>query len=384
VAERNDDFLDRVRKLDQDSIRKHHLVPRSYLVRWAVENQIRVTETSTAKSYITSPERAAKETDFYRIETEDPDFAPPLLFEAALGEFEGRAQPCLDVLVSDGPDALGPQQALDTGIYLGLQYARGRAVRQQIQQASHLAAVAWVEAIPDDKVAEILQRQGTDATPEAVARAKEAINALSEGKIRASPVRSSLVAMAMDMGLKLWPFFLARRWKVLHSSLPLITSDEPVAMIGGPGSNRRVLSGHATARVATFPLDPHHLLAMFHPGLRLDATALVSELTADEARQLNIETASNSYRWCFERPKGRQTLTIAVPPLDVAARSTSYRSADSPDESLIVLTRPSRWARTSTAPDWPIERWWRHVGPGTPDSIPFDPDNMEDAMFNTL
>ena len=57
-------LFESARNSEKSAPRKHHLVPASYLRRWAVHDQIRVTETDSRHSYTPSPEKAARETDF--------------------------------------------------------------------------------------------------------------------------------------------------------------------------------------------------------------------------------------------------------------------------------------------------------------------------------
>ena len=135
------------------------------------------SQRSTSHSYVTSPVRAAKETDFYRVDSSDidPNVIPPLLFEKALGEIEGHAQSAFETLIQSGPDDLDPRQALDMGIYLGVQYARGQSVRRQIQHASHSALVAWFEAMPDNQIAEMLRTQGPDCKSRSKTAAPERV-----------------------------------------------------------------------------------------------------------------------------------------------------------------------------------------------------------------
>src|SRR4051794_26435246 len=78
------------RSADQSAPRKHHLVPASYLRRWAEGGRIRVTQIEEKNSYLAAPEKAARETDYYRIEAPEisPDEVPPLLFETMLGRVE--------------------------------------------------------------------------------------------------------------------------------------------------------------------------------------------------------------------------------------------------------------------------------------------------------
>ncbi|MGH9066198.1 MAG: DUF4238 domain-containing protein, partial [Acidimicrobiales bacterium] len=58
------------RKNEKSAPRKHHLVPASYLTRWAANNRIRMTFTADKKSVLTAPTKAARETDFYSLATD--------------------------------------------------------------------------------------------------------------------------------------------------------------------------------------------------------------------------------------------------------------------------------------------------------------------------
>ena len=66
------DLLEEARKNEQGTPpRKHHIVPSSYLARWAEDDRIRVTETDTKRTRTESPKQAERITDFYRIESPD-------------------------------------------------------------------------------------------------------------------------------------------------------------------------------------------------------------------------------------------------------------------------------------------------------------------------
>ena len=58
--------------------------------RWAEGGVIRVTDLDDNNSYLCAPEKAARETDFYRIDHPDipRDEVPPLVFETLLGHLE--------------------------------------------------------------------------------------------------------------------------------------------------------------------------------------------------------------------------------------------------------------------------------------------------------
>jgi hypothetical protein len=167
--------------------------------------------------------------------------------------------------------------------------------------------------------------------------------------------------------------------------MPMITCDEPVVPVPGPRGKRREYAGLATAGVVIFPLDPHHLLAMFHPGLTLDEVALHPDLCPSEADEINVELAAHSDRWLFELPNHSRGLGLTVPrhatervvlePINVVNR---------PEKELFRGYRPNRWHASARPPALPVDRWWRHAhSPGLHD-LAFYPDKMPYALFKSL
>ena len=116
--------------------RKHHVVPASYLERWSIDGQIRATDISTEKSFLIAPRKAARETDFYRVEFEDLDreLVPPLLFEKMLSEIEGAAVPAFDAAISMNPTRFSRLAAVSLASFVAFQLARGHRSRSRIQQ----------------------------------------------------------------------------------------------------------------------------------------------------------------------------------------------------------------------------------------------------------
>lgn len=92
-------LMARARKSESASTpRKHHLVPASYLKRWAEGGKIRVSDVNAGRTYITAPEKAARETDYYRVQSEDidPEFLPPLFLETFLSHIEDLGKQAID------------------------------------------------------------------------------------------------------------------------------------------------------------------------------------------------------------------------------------------------------------------------------------------------
>ena len=115
---------------------KHHFVPKSYLKRWEESGQLQVTDVDTKVTYKTSAERAAKETDFYRIEHPDidPNVIEPLAFENLLGKIETIAKLEIDELLERPPGIVDDRMTWeDLGYFIAFQVTRGREYRRTNQ-----------------------------------------------------------------------------------------------------------------------------------------------------------------------------------------------------------------------------------------------------------
>ena len=107
--------------------RKQHVVPAFYLRHWADDGKLRVTDIDRRHSYVTTSEKAARETDFYSLADEQLDEAdvPPLLMETILSEVEGAAADVTERLIADGIDALTDDHRLHFATFLAFQSGRG-------------------------------------------------------------------------------------------------------------------------------------------------------------------------------------------------------------------------------------------------------------------
>ena len=131
--------------------RKHHLVPASYLARWVVKDQVRVTEVDTGVTHCGRPSTLARETDFYSLASPDVDPAtvPPLLFEKMLGDTEGAAVQAIDVLLTTQPDDADPELMAEFAWFLAFQMTRGRQYRAGVQHSTNETIKAQLDGLTD-------------------------------------------------------------------------------------------------------------------------------------------------------------------------------------------------------------------------------------------
>lgn len=324
-------------------------------------------------------------TDFYSLASEglDPDAVPPLLIETILSQIEGTTKPLIDVLIERGLGALEPLAALAMAQFLAFQVTRGRAFRAQLMAMANAGQLLMWKGITDDGIAARLRDAGDDDGPESVARIREWLKAWQRGEYAVGPQLAAQVWYAAAAAEPLALVLCGRQWRVYESICPLITCDEPVVAIHAPHQDRRSVPGLGTAGVVVFPLDPHHILAMFHPYLRPDELALEQFLLPSEAHELNLEIAANSDRWIFELPSGTQGRTIAVPRHAPERAVVAAVGVKGPHEGEVLHgLRPSRWHYSSNVPPPAMARWWQH-SEGL-ERIPIDPERQPYAMYNAL
>ncbi|MGY6653620.1 DUF4238 domain-containing protein [Amycolatopsis sp. TRM77291] len=151
-------------------------------------------------------------------------------------------------------------------------------------------------------------------------------------------------------------YLYARNWVVYRTPPVLLTCDEPVVLIGGPGQPRAERPGVTTAGVVVFPLAPDAVLVMFRPDI---APRGAHELDHTEAADVNLEILANASRWAFERPSRNTARHRQIPPSAAPTEIERIGLDSDADKEIIRTYRPNRWANTELQPDWPVPRWWQ-------------------------
>lgn len=354
-------LLDQARRNEQQPSRKHHVVPKSYLERWEVRGVLRATAVTSRESHRISARKIARETDFYRIESEDIDAEkiPPLLFETLLGEIEGHAVEAIDVLLEHGFDGFERDPSLGgwLTLFMAFQLTRGNRYRQEHRAVVNAGMLEIYGHVTDEGIAARIEESGEEPTPEKVAEHRAFIEGWKRGEYFVAPQDAELIGTGASVAGEIAPMIGQRQWLLYRAPVDLITCDEPVVAVGGPEISRRTLGGIGTAGVLLFPLDPRTLLAMFHPWVELSDVSELLALTYEEVGEINLEIATSGHRWLIERPHTTQTRVIPLPIPRTAFALEELPTGD-PLRTFIHTYRPSRWAMSATPPPWPVARWW--------------------------
>lgn len=357
------DLIDEARRNAQ--ARKHHLVPSSYLKRWSVQGTVRVHQLDEAKTHLSQPRKAARETDYYRIESDDvdPNLVPPLLFETMLGRVEGPAVGAIDELIAM-PERIDPQVRYDVSTFLAFQFTRGHRPRQRIQATANEVMKLQTEGLDDDGIRRMIESQGVVATPEAIRKGHDAISALHDGEIIVSPQAAQALAIAFSGAQMLGRLLFERAWVVAATHPNLVTTDEPVLPIGGPGSPRTESSGVGAAGIVAFPLSPERVLMTVRKdlALRLGLSSGPDSLDHDELDlpetfALSREFLMSATRWAFERSDRNVVGQIRVPSRPDAVSIQEFQEVGGTD-SLMRHYNYTRWKNAELVDGWPLDRFW--------------------------
>lgn len=345
--------------------RKHHLVPRSYLQRWAEpddkgRDRVRVTEVDEHRSYCPAPDQAARETDFYRLEHPDldPDTVPPLLFETYLSKIEGQAVKAIDGLIEHGdPSELGAETFVLFAMYLGLTVTRGREFRARAHQILAEGYKLLYADVSDKTIVQKLRDRGIEPTDELIAQHRMFLNGLQTGETVARVTTAQLVVQSADMAEDVAERFVHRNWLVYKTPPILVTCDEPVIRVAGPGAPRGEKGGVESSGAVLFPLDPSHLLVMFHPDMDPQGPLVLDHV---ETAEINREIIAGSTRWAFERPCRNIAERLIVPPLPPEAMKTEgpLPQVVGAKGDLYRQYAPTRWQSEPYILPWPVGRWW--------------------------
>lgn len=350
------ELLERARKIEQSGGgRKHHLVPSSYLHRWAEDGQVRVTDVEAPHTYCGRPETVGRVTDFYRLEADgiEKEDLPPLALEVLLSEIEGRAKAGIDELVAR--EACSPENGAYLAWFIALQATRGRGFRATMRQAASELLKLQVADMDEHGVRLLLGKNGEPVTDRAVTATMNSLEKVTSGEWTVAPQDAALAGLAAQTAGDLVEYLLlGRHWCVYDTPELLVTCDEPLVIVGGPKGKRAEQGGLATAPVLLFPLAPSKLLVLLRTDLEPEQ---VRSLNTLELADVNRELIANSTRWVFEKPSRQIGMRIRLPGPQPPLVNEHHQGSQAEGHVVYRQYQPTRWAAAPHTP-WPVTRWW--------------------------
>lgn len=345
-------------------------------MRWESRGGLWATDLILKKQFKTNAKSVARETDFYRVDDDevDPEVIPPLLVETLLSKVEGLAIRVIDALIADGAESLDGPERVVAATYVATQIVRGRHHRAAMRC---LATGVTRYTLGELDANQARERLGADLTDDEVGEYLRVHEEIKSGVITVVPTQSSAIGMALSVIDEIAKHLFGRWWVVYESQAPLVTSDEPVVLLGGKGVTRSMTPGVGPAGVVFFPLDPHHLLVMFDRNMPLDDEAFVPVLTPDEAREINLELYASAHRIVITdgAAKSAPSVPPLPPPVAEAIVESQVPVVNVQGAFTLHMFHPSRWLYVPDQP-LPVARWWsleERLGTGPPRATPWVP-----------
>lgn len=277
--------------------RRHHVVPRFYLRRFADNaGQVIRVELPGLRRHLLSVNNAAVVNDFYLMEGDD---TATDAFENALSTLEGRAATAFQTLIDQRQLPLDPQVRAVIAVWAAAQHLRTVAARQAGSELTDAAVKLSIAIGGREALGRALETiEGHPATAAEIDEAWQLMTQFEQYRVENAQV---LHLEAIDRRLpSLADAFSQRGWQVVRFSVDaLVTTDTPAVLMRGPGDDPRMPVGTATAGGILVPLDRRIALVMTEPGdpdLELAGDAVL-------ARALNQQVVAQARSAVFHHPE---------------------------------------------------------------------------------
>jgi hypothetical protein len=237
---------------------------------------------------------------------------------------------------------------------MALQHTRGHSFREGQRKLANYYVKLQYERVTDEGIRYLLRERGMAVTDDTVAAFRQDIDDLQRGDLWVQPQDAAVIGQAVRATDLVSEYLLYREWLVYRTPPILVTCDEPITIIGGPGLPRTERAGMANAGVIVFPLTPGALLVMPRPDL---VGVRGGELDHVETAELNREIVAQAARWAFERPSRQVTKRMEVPPAPEPTILERGVGRTKRGENFRIY-KPTRWVNTDIPPPWPVAKWW--------------------------
>lgn len=345
--------------------RKHHVVPRFYLDRWAEGNRVLVTDLDAGTSHAVDPKNALYQTDFYRVPAGTVvGTDSPVIWETWLSAVEGKAARAFHQFDKGGIRSLDEQALAELAGFIAVQTTRSRWYRYQVRWNASVGLFRAYELDKPGAVAARLVAAGEQPTPDRISEIEVYI-----AKMTADPWQMKLAAsLEMDLAHRsavgLNELLTTRKLMVYETEKPLLTGDEPVVGLWEDlAADHLEDGGWFGVPIIVFPMDPHHVLALFRQNMPL-MKGSDTPLDWRETLQLNRAIAGNSYRHAVSQPSNPLASKLLIPrgkePMEM------QRGRDQDGSEIIRWRVVRRWSNEHGAPFRPVAGWWPPVLPAPP------------------
>lgn len=348
-----------------DEPRRHHLVPKFYLERWATGGRVKVTDlTNDRHAFLSAPENALFEIDYYRVPEGTVEGGSPVVWEAWLSKVEGDAAEVFAAVDERGLGELDESQWARLLTFLSVQVTRSRSFRFRGRWMMGAGYYRLMELDREGAIEALLARTGEDPSAEHIAELQAYF-----AQANADPWSIPMAAgWEMDTASRsaesLVDTLATRKFLIYNTTVPLLTSDEPVVLLNeNMGAKHHPEGGgFFGAPIVVFPFGPHQVLAMFRENMPVLRSA-DTKLDWSETLELNRVIAGNAHRNVVEVRAGRLGANLFLPTLKDPVGMLSIPPADGAGQEIIWMPSQTRWHEQRGAPTRPVRSWWPDILP---------------------
>lgn len=280
----------------------HHIVPRSYLLRFSGgSGELCMHDKSGGEWIETHASNAAVRSNFYTVDLIEEGASDEV--ESALGTIEENMIHAL-ARVDEGiwPPAEEDRQAIAN--FTGLQSVRGPDLREFVQTSYDRVGQKLADAIAvsgsglQKAFTEVMGRHPTD---EEIQTLKES---MTRTEVRAQIPRNYFITLMLELAGEQARISFAKQLHLLiaPAGRHFVTSDAPLALWSaepGPFGSVSLM----TADEATLPLDRGRCLLLRHPEAEGDrGSEMTCEVDAERVVEINQRTVDHATRFVFCHP----------------------------------------------------------------------------------
>lgn len=279
--------------------RRHHLVPKFYLRRFAKHERVRVRPRDFGKkAFETHVENASVRSHYYTVDLKDGTRSTAI--EKMLSEVEGAAADVFRGL-DNGVIPSGEAREMFS-FYMTLQMTRTQSQRKTMDEMGTAVVRRLLEIAPIAMARDLfVKRTGHEPRDDELERERAQIRAQAKSAILEGTQNNHIEAMLTN-ARDLAPLLGERGWSVIDFGEPLLlTSDNPVLPYSPPSEIPAGWGvGIANAAFVAYPLDPQHALFMYRR--EFGPVPPRQSATRKEAAGMNRDVALQAEDWIFEHP----------------------------------------------------------------------------------
>jgi hypothetical protein len=275
----------------QSEPRRHHLVPRWYLERFATNSGIvAVVDREQGRRYKSSVTKISTEIGYYDVDV--PGQPRDLIESQLLAPLEGHAKKGVIRLVQVGPTAISDAERWNIATFVAAQILRGKDQESIADQMADMLLKAQLAGMSDERIRELSPSPMTDEDLEHI-RDPDAFKVRIPGA-----VIQGLVTHLEGFTRIL---FHGYDWAVVRYAEPCVfTSDVPVVMARDRGEGDFYGVGIGSADTIEMPLDPHTILRLHTnvlPGSGRPEEIIDGSLS--DLQPLLERLVNGAHRWVF-------------------------------------------------------------------------------------